>query len=508
MFDSFGDGWNGATYSITNESGVVMNSGSLDNADIGDGLFNGSDVVCLTPPPPCTFEEFTLTVGGGTFDGEVQWSFSPDGGAQITNGGAPSTTVLCLDDGCYTILMLDTFGDGWNGATYTLTDSGGIVVGTGTLAIGSGPELGYFEIGTGICDIPPPPDPTQQDCAGGITICDDSTFGGNSDGAGTTLDLNTTNQGCLFGENQSNWFFFSPTTTGTIEFALTPTGGIDYDFAIWGPYPEGAVPCPPNELPLRCSYSALYANTGLDIGAGDNSEPPSGDAWVEGITVTNAELDMVYIMLIDNFTADNTAYSIDWELNGVILDCSIQLPVEWLEFDGEAKKDHNEIWWTTASELNNSHFDVERSSDGLIWDKIMEVDGQETTYDVTKYLINDHTRPFGTSYYRLKQIDYNGEFEHSNVISLTHEGDFDLLGVYPNPTRGNLNLSLNTAKNRDIFISIVDLAGREILNHSVHLEKGMTNLKLDVLSIAKGIYSLNIYSDDHTVLAKEKLLKK
>ena len=125
----------------------------------------------------------------------------------------------------------------------------------------------------------------HQDCGGSVTICTDETFDGNADDYGDYQDLNSVNNDCLTYEHQSQWFVFSPVTSGTIEFTLEPTNGIDYDFSIWGPYPADEIVCPPSEAPIRCSYSALYEPTGLVIGAGDFTEPPSGDAWVEAITV-------------------------------------------------------------------------------------------------------------------------------------------------------------------------------------------------------------------------------
>ena len=85
------------------------------------------------------------------------------------------------------------------------------------------------------CVIPPP---TQQDCAGGVTVCNDQSFSGNSSGVGSTQELNGTNSGCLSVEHQSSWYFFEANTAGTLEFTISPQNGTDdYDFAVWGPYP-------------------------------------------------------------------------------------------------------------------------------------------------------------------------------------------------------------------------------------------------------------------------------
>lgn len=140
------------------------------------------------------------------------------------------------------------------------------------------------------CSVPPPAPPT--DCIGGITVCDDATFSGNSSGSGSINDLNITNQGCLgSGENQSSWYLFSPASDGDIGFTISPGIGVDYDFAVWGPFPEGSTAadlCPPTGLPIRCSYASgfdTYNQTGsYDTGMGHpqhsafSSAPPAASA--------------------------------------------------------------------------------------------------------------------------------------------------------------------------------------------------------------------------------------
>ncbi|MCH2197545.1 MAG: hypothetical protein MK081_02095 [Flavobacteriales bacterium] len=102
MTDSFGDGWNGATYILTSEDGLtIIAQGDLDNAQIGDGLTAGTDQFCVAPG--C----YLLTVGGGTFDGEVGYSFSDQLGNNYGSGGAVTAQGIdfgftggCPFEGC------------------------------------------------------------------------------------------------------------------------------------------------------------------------------------------------------------------------------------------------------------------------------------------------------------------------------------------------------------------------------------------------------------------------
>lgn len=97
---------------------------------------------------------YTLTAGGGIFDGEISWSVIDDQGATVSSGFAntPNGTVLCLEEGCYTLNLFDSWGDGWNGAVITIFNDLGELLFTGTLGAGS---FGSYNF----CTYPPPPPP-------------------------------------------------------------------------------------------------------------------------------------------------------------------------------------------------------------------------------------------------------------------------------------------------------------------------------------------------------------
>ncbi|MDG2246346.1 MAG: choice-of-anchor L domain-containing protein [Flavobacteriales bacterium] len=121
--------------------------------------YNSTD----TDDSNCCFGEcLTMVVGGGTFDGEISWNIQDEFGATLATGLAPANTFLCLPEGCHTVNLLDSFGDGWNGATWQLTASDGAVVGTGTLLAGSALAV-PIQVGDIDCDIPEPPEPIVVD---------------------------------------------------------------------------------------------------------------------------------------------------------------------------------------------------------------------------------------------------------------------------------------------------------------------------------------------------------
>ena len=197
MADSYGDGWNGNTYSITDLDGNEVASGTLDEAQFFVDANNfagpeeGFDTVCLAPG--C----YNITVGGGSWASEVSWDLSLEDGTVLASGGAPDTQTISVggavcgcteagacnydpaatdndgsceyescagctdmaacnysadalvDDGtccysnCLTVQMFDSYGDGWNGGTYTLSSVDGDVIGSGTIESGTNGEDTY-----------------------------------------------------------------------------------------------------------------------------------------------------------------------------------------------------------------------------------------------------------------------------------------------------------------------------------------------------------------------------
>jgi len=114
------------------------------------------------------------------------------------------------------------------------------------------------------------------------------------------------------------------------------------------------------------------------------------------------------------------------------------LPIELLSFVGANKGSYNLLEWATASETNNAGFDIERSTDGVRFQKIGFVAGKGTTAQEQRYTFEDATpseRPASVIYYRLKQIDEDGQFEYSKIVSVHNGSKNTRIQVYPTTTR-------------------------------------------------------------------------
>jgi len=131
----------------------------------------------------------------------------------------------------------------------------------------------------------------------------------------------------------------------------------------------------------------------------------------------------------------------------VISSCNIVLPIQLIFFAGNITTEGVLLSWSTSNEINNDYFAIERSTDGVSFDNIGETDGQGTSSHLSEYEFVDKAPKDGSNYYRLKQVDYDGQFTYSKIIGV--------------------NVSVNNAP-----VEYIDLYGRKIMN-AKHLQPGV-----------------------------------
>jgi YD repeat-containing protein len=178
----------------------------------------------------------------------------------------------------------------------------------------------------------------------------------------------------------------------------------------------------------------------------------------------------------------------------------IVLPVELLSFTGEKAENGNLLEWITASELNNKGFDVERSENGENFEKIGFVEGNGTTLEIQNYDYLDENVISELTYYRLKQIDFDGQFEYSNVVVIYQSIKKETVKVsfYPNPTRENqiTTLEFDNILSKDLIYRIVGVDGK-ILEVGV-LSKNELKHQIKVPQVV-GTYYLQLFSENQQI---------
>ncbi|MFK7770609.1 MAG: T9SS type A sorting domain-containing protein, partial [Saprospiraceae bacterium] len=163
------------------------------------------------------------------------------------------------------------------------------------------------------------------------------------------------------------------------------------------------------------------------------------------------------------------------------------LPVELTSFNGRPKVTTIDLQWVTASETNNDYFAVEKSTDGIDFKEMTEIDGRGTTNLESYYTWADESPNDGLNYYRLLQVDFNGDKSYSDMIAIAFKADRDEIQVYPNPTVRELNLNFPENWDGETSIVIYDFYGNMI--NSFTNSSGSLTFSVD--NLPAGFYRLS-----------------
>lgn len=139
------------------------------------------------------------------------------------------------------------------------------------------------------------------------------------------------------------------------------------------------------------------------------------------------------------------------------------LPIELLLFSVVQNGNKGVIAWSTATETNNDYFTLERSSDGSVFETVIQIDGAGNSSSVINYSTEDKDPFEGISYYRLKQTDFNGRTSYSHLAMLDYHHDAEFsFNLYPNPNDGSgFNISIDSKKDDEVLVVVYDALGKE-----------------------------------------------
>ncbi|MEO6488758.1 MAG: T9SS type A sorting domain-containing protein, partial [Ferruginibacter sp.] len=169
------------------------------------------------------------------------------------------------------------------------------------------------------------------------------------------------------------------------------------------------------------------------------------------------------------------------------------IPIKFSSFTAVLSGNNGRLEWTTEFEFNNDHFEIERSYDAITFANRGVVASSGNSSIVKHYsYIDPINRTAGIIYYRLKIVDHDGMISYSKIIALKLNGstigDF---AVYPNPFQGQINVLINSIINEDVLFKIITSLGRELVQHTIQLQKGENVVVLKNLqAIPAGIYIL------------------
>jgi Secretion system C-terminal sorting domain/Beta-propeller repeat len=177
------------------------------------------------------------------------------------------------------------------------------------------------------------------------------------------------------------------------------------------------------------------------------------------------------------------------------------LAIKLLSFTGRNNGNNNLLEWSTTSETNNDHFDIERSADGIVFEKIAAVKGAGNSSIVKQYQFTDNFAFKSSNYYRLKQVDADGKFSYSDIINLKRAKDNLPINIYPNPFKNNFSIDLAAAY-KNVVVSISDITGKKI-SESIYTQVQLINIKTNAPA---GVYLVKIMSDNK-IITTQKIIK-
>lgn len=166
------------------------------------------------------------------------------------------------------------------------------------------------------------------------------------------------------------------------------------------------------------------------------------------------------------------------------------LPVELLYFDATSTGKNTQLKWATATEIGNSHFEIEHSTDGINFRELAHVEGNGNSVSTIKYDFIHNNPEQGINYYRLKQLDYDGLFEFSPIKAVNFRAEeAESFSIIPSMATTNIAVKLFGIEQQDVNLYIFNSMGRKLRSENF---KGLNSLDLNIEELPVGNYYMQV----------------
>jgi hypothetical protein len=178
------------------------------------------------------------------------------------------------------------------------------------------------------------------------------------------------------------------------------------------------------------------------------------------------------------------------------------LPIELLSFDATCGTEGAELTWTTALEIQNSHFTIEHSTDGINFEMIGIVYGGGNSNQIKTYEFLHELPLGGVNYYRLLQTDFDGTITTAGTLATKCQAVFDIVSIHPVPTSDRLSVLFQMEDAGVVDIQLYDLVGRLLYSSAMKAQSGKNGLDMDLSKLAAGMYHLRMQTGDDLIQRK------
>jgi hypothetical protein len=238
--------------------------------------------------------------------------------------------------------------------------------------------------------------------------------------------------------------------------------------------------------------------------------------WILPEGMSGVLLDLAGGALINVPIADSGSFEVPnpliFDKLKMLIDFELEIPVELTSFTASVLQNSVRLNWSTATEINNSGFEILRfAQNDNEWKTIGFVPGFGTTTETKSYSFTDENISTGIFKYRLKQIDFDGSFEYSNEIEVEVDltpKEFVLYQNYPNPFNPKTVISYQLPVTGNVTLKVYDILGNEVAT-LVNEEKqpGVYNIEFNSENLSSGIYIYQLLTGEFTSIKKMVLLR-
>lgn len=203
-------------------------------------------------------------------------------------------------------------------------------------------------------------------------------------------------------------------------------------------------------------------------------------------------------------------HNTDWKvvIGNVFFERISPLGVTLNDFNANCESNGTKVNWSTASENNASHFDLERSIDTENWDRVATIQAAGNSTSIQNYEYTDPVRRSATSYYRLRQIDFDGTEEIHRTISVDCDATQNSLIIFPNPSAGEFAVEINSPDMLEgAAVAVYDLSGKQLVRQDLNNKmKGTNTVYFKDSNLAAGTYIVVVESETKNSFKPVKLV--